>query len=61
MSRYSVKNTTKNLYVKQVSRFAPVKLVPKEDRTIFYEEFEAEALQAELDDTEEDCYTVIAE
>ena len=61
MSKYSILNITKNKYVKQDSENAPIELVSEKERTIFYEEHEAETLQMELDDSQDDCYTVIKE
>ena len=56
---YTIKNITKNLYVKQDFDNSPIELVPEDKCTVFYEEGEAEALLEELNDTKEDCYTLI--
>jgi hypothetical protein len=56
---YVIKNITKDLYVKQDFDNSPIELVPEGECTVFYEEGEAEVLLEELNDTKEDCYTLI--
>ncbi len=60
-TKWSIKNISQNKYVQQDHDNAPIRLVDEKERTIFFDENEAEILRGTLDNSEDDCYVIIIE
>ncbi len=59
MAGYSILNITQKLYVQQYDEFDPINLVGRADRTIFFDEEAVTRLCEQLNESNDDCYTVV--